>query len=384
MKTINGKVDNDILALALQLGNPVVAIPAPVEQDSLNQINPHVTRFLYEDGLFRDIFSVKQVYYLHKVTKEWRPMTEVASYNGNRKIILNEKWTDIHPSYLKWLQWRTAELGGQVLVPSPVGAWGSAKTFVNFLNMPDRVRMGLSTLTKYPDTGNPGSATTDGDILSRAIATWAGCRDATDGTGLDHASTAYLEGEYGLAAGNYYLHRSIMNFDTSALTSGASISAASVFATGLAGNISDTDGNAFSIVLNTITSATTYATADFDLFGTTKQSADVNWNGYSTSNFGNEHVFNGTGLGNISKTGISKFGLVSSRDISNTAPASNNYCIIYAADSADSAKDEKLVVTYTNVSGPANLKSLNTSAIANIKSWNTVAIANLKKWNTIT
>jgi len=61
---------------------------------------------------------------------------------------------------------------------------------------------------------------------------------------------------------------------------------------------------------------------------------------------------NATGRGNVSLTGISKFGSRNANyDVANSAPAftafASNGIQIYFADQAGTANDPKLVVTYT-------------------------------------
>ena len=84
----------------------------------------------------------------------------------------------------------------------------------------------MSTLTVYPDAGS-GATTVDGFITSGYNATMSGCHGTTTGDGASTVSpyTPKVMLMRALHNGSgYYLGRIFLTFDTSAITSGATIS----------------------------------------------------------------------------------------------------------------------------------------------------------------
>lgn len=204
---------------------------------------------------------------------------------------------------------------------------------------------GLATLTVYPESGNPASNVCDGDI-GCLDSTYSTAHDAATGTNLDGAGTVNsILVRNGLISTTYHVFRALTFFDTSALTSSATISAAVL---SLYANDKDDSANAdsVSIVTSSIVSNTAYALADFDLFGTTKQASDILISGITLSAY-NDWTLNGTGIGNISLTGVTKFGLRTAQDISNTTPTLRNDAYFNSADTGGTTTDPKLVITYT-------------------------------------
>jgi hypothetical protein len=235
-----------------------------------------------------------------------------------------------------------------------------------------RWSFGFATLTKYPDA-NPETNTVDGYVIhlvATAGEAWANVRDGA-GTGADDATA--LDGGVGIYAGTTsnlwrYLIRSIMLFDTSALTSGASISAAtfSIYGQNKVNTISA------SPVVNVYTSNPASDTAlvggDYDSLGTTPFcDTGITYAGYSTTGY-NNFALNADGLAAISKTGISKFGTRDSvYDVGNTPPtwgsAQEFRFYMYFADQGGETNDPKLVVTYVlEITPPVG--SLSASGIA--------------------
>ena len=99
----------------------------------------------------------------------------------------------------------------------------------------------------------------------------------------------------------------------------------------------------------------------------------------------NDFTFNATGIGNINKTGISKFGTRNANyDVANTAPALSSindrwhYLDGYFADETGTANDPKLVVAY---SASSAIKTWDGLAKASIKTMNGLAIASVKTWD---
>lgn len=216
---------------------------------------------------------------------------------------------------------------------------------------------GFSTLTAFPDA-NPESTTVDGIVAQAFGATlsWANIRTAAGNYSDDTSSSEAIvrivanTGTSDVWDGN---NRAIFLFDTSALTSSASISAAtlSLFGTSKQDGLSITPN--YDIYPSTPASNTALVNADYAQVGTTSQTGSpIAYGSFSTSAY-NDSAFNATGLGNISKTGISKFGVRNaSYDAAGVAPtwsstATPSELRINFADQAGTTNDPKLVVTYT-------------------------------------
>lgn len=115
------------------------------------------------------------------------------------------------------------------------------------------------------------------------------------------------------------LWRYIVLFDTSALTSSATIqntSKISIFVTATTQNIASQSVN---IVTSTPATNTALVAADYSQLGTTRQATDITVASLATSVY-DDWVLNATGDGNISKTSISKFGASFASDIDNSSP----------------------------------------------------------------
>ena len=214
---------------------------------------------------------------------------------------------------------------------------------------------GFSTLTRYPDA-NPETTTVDGSVEHNigAYDTWAAIQGGA-GTGAfpDAASEAALWIAAGASAGQWQvISRGIFLFDTSTLTANASISDAVISLYGQSKQ--DVEGWTPNIDIYTSAPAsnTALVAGDFDSLGTTSQTGSpITYAGFSTAGY-NAFTLNATGRGNVSLTGISKFGSRNANyDVANSAPAftafASNGIQIYFADQAGTANDPKLVVTYT-------------------------------------
>lgn len=245
-----------------------------------------------------------------------------------------------------------------------------------------KLSFGFSTLTVYP---NPDTETTSVDgyveYADFSSATWAQVHDAADGTSAGDSNANGNVGAGKVLTG-FYIDRVFLLFDTSALTAGATISAAvlSVYVTTKSN--SDNDGQDYiNVYTTTPASNTEITTADYDQIGTTAQATAIDLGAISTSAY-NDWTLNATGLSNISKTGVSKFGLREGHDAENAAIATGeNYFTMQFADTADTTQDPKLVITYTAIDGPANVKTYNGVTAANTKTVNSIAIASVKTKN---
>ncbi len=340
MIELNGKIDTNDLEYVLARGyTPTHARPCPVQTNG--KINPHVSLFLLSNGQFLSLFHVKPIYY-ETLTKEWRPLSEITTHHGNRKIVLNNNWRLAHPRYIDWLAKRQKLLGNELLIPSPFGEVASQYQSI----IRPTISLGLTTTTVYPDP-DPETTSVDG-VVYAASTVWATVRGATTGTADDTTATGD-DPRASFASPNYSIRRAFYLFDTSSIPDTDTIDSATMsiyYFTALSTNNADTTDL---VMTATTPAANTSLTGDdydnVDLVttqGTRQLLADWTAVGYV------DIPLNATGIGNISKTGISKFGTVIGRDFDNSAPTgvnggSNNGM----SEGAGTGNDPKLVVVHS-------------------------------------
>ena len=153
------------------------------------------------------------------------------------------------------------------------------------------------------------------------------------------------------SAVDWLVRRAYYLFDTSALTSGATISAGVFSLAGGGGILDNADSTGYDIVASTPASSTTIADSDFPNVGSTVFATIALSSFVTTDGVYNDFTLDSNGRANISQTSISKFAGRISRDTANSAPTGANTMFGYFADQAGTTKDPKLVVTYT-ISSP--------------------------------
>jgi hypothetical protein len=207
------------------------------------------------------------------------------------------------------------------------------------------------TLTVYPDAGTEGD-TGDASIGRFIIAgeSWSSIRDGAGTNVSDTGSRiASIRSDSG---GDWdFIYRGAFTFDTSSLSDSASITSATAFFYGAGKQ----DGVSITPTVNIYGftgSAVNFQTSDYSNFGTTEFSSDISYASFSTSGY-NEFSLNSSGIANISKTGISKFGTrESTYDAPNSEPTATNdnqesgFTVSFA-DTAGTTSDPKLVVEYS-------------------------------------
>ncbi len=139
-----------------------------------------------------------------------------------------------------------------------------------------------------------------------------------------------------LAATYYTVYRCAVFFATGDLPDDASITGASVVLSGFA-DVSATD---FDVTMVAYSGGAPAGTADFGSFGTTSFGT-VNTSTYTSGD--NTITLNATGRAAIVKNANTPMGIVSSRDISATAPTGNEYVRF---DSANGSPAPKIDITY--------------------------------------
>lgn len=264
-----------------------------------------------------------------------------------------------------------------------------------FGGLSQKLDFGFSTLTVNPAAGH-ASTTCDQDVrVHNQDSTLATIRAAAGDEygwqnfgGLPQYGRDGNRAVVGLAGSgtsNQYAHMSrfLTTFDTSALTTGATISAAvlSVFGAATRANIGNPD---LHCCASTPASAGDIVIADYSQVGSTSFGS-IAFGSFSTSAY-NAITLDANGIANISKTGISKFALRTNWDMNNSTSG-----ISWSTDvsdlefqTADGANAPKLVITYTVAVGPANVKTYNGVTSANTKTLEGVAIASVKTFDGIT
>jgi hypothetical protein len=212
---------------------------------------------------------------------------------------------------------------------------------------------GFSTLTAFPSAGDPGTTTVDGILDANSFASYALTHAATSGDSAS-SSSSDLRIHNSVSGGgtSWRIDRSIAGFNTSSLTSVATISAATVSI--LAGSRSNADSDSLSVVGASPASNTTLIADDFDQVGSavtnpTKLATDITLASIDISgSVYTDFALNASGLSYISKTGVTNLGFRSAKDCSNTAPSIGlNQLDFNSADNAGTSTDPKLVVTYS-------------------------------------
>lgn len=253
---------------------------------------------------------------------------------------------------------------------------------LNYFIIPKELSFGFDTLTAYPDA-NPEISTWDGCVYrfvaGESFATIvAGSGNGGDDSRTDDESGAVTDlWNSGASADMFrWLTRSIYLFSTN-IGSSATISTAtlSLYPTAQSTGLGTPS---YHIVAATTSSNTGKTNSDYQNIGTTsfaeKSHANFNTGGYR------DFTLNSSGISNINKTGISKFGRRTSWDLNGSftgtwsaSGASGTMC--FAADETGTTKDPKLVIEYNT----GSIKSHIGTAAASVKSHIGTASADVKK-----
>ena len=215
------------------------------------------------------------------------------------------------------------------------------------------------TLIVYPAAG--ANSPVDG-LVTRDIAfageSWAAMISSAGTASDDTGTNQEVRLQCGNAAADQFKRNSrfIALFDTSSLTEAASISAADYSFVNQS-KTNDLGGSpVMSLVLSSPASDNALINADYGAFTKTKQAADMAFASITSDDSTyNDMALNGTGLGNISKTGITKLGMMWGYDADSTTPPwASGFelkAAIRSADNADTKIDPKLTGTFTLAAG---------------------------------
>lgn len=211
---------------------------------------------------------------------------------------------------------------------------------------------GFATLTSFPDAGDPGSTSVDGQVRRVAVnEAWA---TLIAGAGTQAFSTSNPAPAFNITSGTIswnQVTRTIYLFNTASLGADISIVTATLSLFGS----SKSDGLVVTpncdIYTSTPASNTTLAASDYGNIGSTSQTgAPVAYASLSITAYV-DFPFNLTGVGNISKTSISKFAARNAGyDVAAVTPTFSASVFsewnVRHADAAGTTNDPKLVVIY--------------------------------------
>lgn len=192
-----------------------------------------------------------------------------------------------------------------------------------------------------PDEATFYSTASDGGLQKSDQPPYSAVHGAPSGT-VDAGSLRIRIGQS--ASGSaLYIYRGGLFFDTSSLPDDATITSATLslygsdYQLGTDFDITVVDGSVLEDPM---------VNSDYgDLLPQTTGGGTFNTAGFSTSGY-NDIALNAMGINWISKTGTTKFGLRSSRDISATPPTGPEHVRIWANEKGEGYRP-KLVVTYT-------------------------------------
>ncbi len=206
---------------------------------------------------------------------------------------------------------------------------------------------GLQLSPKLPQiflaTMNPVSNAADGRIWAHDT-TWAAVRAAASGT-VD--ATIFIQA-FKENASSFYIGRGNLPFDTSSLTAGATVTAATLDTYPTAKGDADNGATGYiTVTQSTFANAISPQATDFPNFGTTEGidaagRADITGITLSaTLTF----TLNATGIGFVNKTGYTQLALKIGYDNANVEVTGNNY--VQFNSSADVSGKPTLNITYT-------------------------------------
>lgn len=260
-----------------------------------------------------------------------------------------------HPKFAK----RVYEVGKPIWWALHAWDWAVADRWVPALSA------GFATLTAYPDAGNPGTTSMDGNMHVNIFGdTWANVR-AANANDVDQTGTALaVVGFVGSPNANQWaeLWRSMYLFDTSALTGAASVSAATLSVYGTAKQDDLTATPNVDVYTATPASNTVLALSDMVNVGAVSQTgAPLTYASWTVAAY-NAFALNATGISNVATSGVTKFALRNANyDVANSTPpyiastrssVSGNF-----ADQVGTTNDPKLDVTYTLTGGAAKARA---------------------------
>ncbi|NTW31403.1 MAG: hypothetical protein HGB12_02020 [Bacteroidetes bacterium] len=211
-----------------------------------------------------------------------------------------------------------------------------------------------ATSTFYPDA-NTETTSVDGNSENYSSASWATSHDATSAPVYDNTATANVDVEK--PGANWWISRIYLLFYTNSIPDADIIISAnlSLWATSVIDGDNDAQGY-ISIITSNPASNNALITDDYDQVGTVSQANVVDLTEMSTGAY-TDWTLNSTGLSNISKNGVSKFGAREGHDVENISNNNGTTSRVdfYMADQSGTLNDPKLVIVHDAPSTPATV-----------------------------
>lgn len=211
-----------------------------------------------------------------------------------------------------------------------------------------------TTSTFYPDP-NPETTSVDGLVRTENLYTWANTRANAGEGAYPDINNHQTPGVQNTTTTNQfrYNQRGVFLFDTAALHDAADITGATFSLYGTQKNNAAGNINAV-LVSSSPASNTDLVAADYGLaahFGTTELAGRIPYANWSTTGY-NDFALNASGLAAISKTGVTKLGVLHHFDFDNASPtwvSNTNPSGLWAnfSETTGTGTDPTLVVTYT-------------------------------------
>lgn len=181
----------------------------------------------------------------------------------------------------------------------------------------------MTVSTFFPDA-NPESTSVDGTVGRIGVSEdWSVIRagagnDSSDiGATIQIAITAHASNADKWAV----VRRMILLFDTSSILGSSEITAATLEFVGATAEFQNDFADSVSLVTSTPASNTALVDADYGQLGTTKQATDKLISSMTVDDAAfTVFTLNSTGEGNINKTGITKFGMRTTRENDDSEP----------------------------------------------------------------
>lgn len=210
-------------------------------------------------------------------------------------------------------------------------------------------KRGNTTTTVYCQAA-PASTAMNAIVSSGYKSTMQLAHDTTTGDGSG-TSSPFGNNQFIIRAlrnaSGYYLQRCFWLFDTSAISSGDTISSATLSLYGGTFAYANSNSTTYEIVASSPASNTTIANSDFDNVSYTSF-ASIAFASLSQSAY-NDFSLDSNGIANVTKEGISKFGSITGLDLNVTSMTSgqDNIMAVYEASYTGTTRDPKLVVEHT-------------------------------------
>jgi len=243
-------------------------------------------------------------------------------------------------------------------------------------------KIGHTTSTFYPDAGT-GATTVDGTIRGTADASWATAHDATDGASTQ-PSDAVLLMILTQLDGTYLIYRGAYIISTGTIGAINDITSATIsFAGTGSAEVNQTNTTLDLVQFTPAEPFNNLSTVDYDQFGTTSFANSFNITSWDqTDGTYNDLTLNSDGLNVLDKTGLTKYGVRTGLDRSNTAPGTGevNRIESYFADQAGTTTDPKLVVVHTS----SSVKTIDGLTRLSMVTKNGLARLSIKDFNGLT